>query len=41
VPSNDVDDSKVVENIHIPPKIIRVIEDILVGSHTLISEGHP
>ena len=41
VPSDTVDDSKVVENVHVPSKTASIIEDMLVGSDTLIiEEGH-
>jgi len=41
VSSNDVDGSKVVENIHIPSKITSIIEDISVCSDTpILDEGH-
>jgi len=36
VPSDDVNDSKVVENVHIPSKTASIIENISVGSDTLI-----
>jgi len=39
--SNDVDDSKIVENIHIPSKAASIMKDISVSSDTLIiEEGH-
>ena len=34
--SNDVNDSKIVENVHIPPNTASIIEDISVGSDTPI-----
>jgi len=40
VPSDDVDDSKVVEDVHVPSKTASIIEDISVGSDTLIIESH-
>jgi len=41
VPSDDVDDSKVVENVHILSKTASIIEDIAVGSDTpIIDEIH-
>jgi len=36
VPTNDVDDSNVVEDVHVPFKIANIIEDISVVSDTLI-----
>jgi len=36
VPSDDVDNSKVVENVHVPSNTSSIIEDIIVGSDTLI-----
>ena len=36
MPTDDVDDSKVVEDVHVPSNIIIIIEDITVGSDTLI-----
>jgi len=36
VPSDDVDDTKVVEDVHVPSKTASIIEDISVGSDTLI-----
>jgi len=39
VPS-DVDDSKVVENVHVLSKTASIIEDISVSSDTPIIEGH-
>jgi len=38
VPSNDVNDSKVVENVYVPFKTASIVEDISVGSDTLIIE---
>ena len=39
--SNDVDDSKVVEDVHVPPKTASIIEDVSVGSDTpIINEAH-
>ena len=41
VPSNDVNDSKVVENVYVPFKTASIVEDISVGSDTLIiKESH-
>ena len=41
VPSDDVDDSKVVEDVHISSKIASIIEYISVSSNTpIIEEGH-
>jgi len=41
VPTNDVDDSKVVENVHVLSKTASIIEDIAVGSDTsIIDEIH-
>jgi len=41
VSSDDVDDSKVVEDVHIPSKTASIIEDISVGFDTpIIDEGH-
>jgi len=41
VPSDDVDDSKVVENVHISSKTGSIIKDISVGFDTpIIDEGH-
>ena len=34
--SDDVDDSKVVEDVHVPSKTVSIIEDISVDSNTLI-----
>ena len=34
--SNDVNDSKVIEDVHVPPKTVSIIEDISVGSDTPI-----
>jgi len=34
VPSDDVDDSKVVEDVHVPSKNVGIIENIAVGSDT-------
>ena len=34
VPDDDVDDSKVVEDVHVPPKTANITEDISVGSGT-------
>ena len=36
VPNDDVDDSKVVEDVHIPSKTTSIIKDISVDSDTLI-----
>jgi len=36
VPTDEVDDSKVVEDVQVPPKIVNIIEDIAVNSDTLI-----
>jgi len=39
VPSDDVNDSKVIENVHVSPKTASIIEDISVGSNAqIISE---
>ena len=41
MPSDDVDDLKVIENVHIPSKTANIIEDISIGSNTpIIDEGH-
>ena len=41
VPSDDVDDSKIIEYVHVLPKTASIIEDISVGSGTLIiDEAH-
>jgi len=41
VPNDDVDDSKVVEDVHIPSKTASIIEDISVGFITpIIDEVH-
>ena len=41
VPSDDVDDSKVVKDVHISFKTTSIIKDILVGSNkSIIEEGH-
>ena len=41
VSSDDVDDSKVVEYVHVLSKTISIVEDISVGSDILIlEEGH-
>jgi len=41
VSSNDVDDSKVVEDVNVPPKTASIIEDISVGSDmSIIDEIH-
>jgi len=41
VSSNDVDDSNVVENVHVPSETTSIIEDISVGSDTpILNEGH-
>jgi len=40
VPSDNVDDSKVVEDVHVPSKTASIIEDISLGSDTTIIEGH-
>jgi len=34
LPSDDVDDSKVVEDVHIPSKITGIIEDVSIDSDT-------
>ena len=39
VSSDDVDDVKVVENVHVLSKTTNIIEDISVGSDTLISHA--
>ena len=36
MPSDDTDDSKVIEDVHVPFKTASIIEDISVGSDTLI-----
>jgi len=37
VPTKDVDDSKVVEDIQVPPKTVSIIKDIAVGfAHRLL-----
>ena len=36
MPSDDVDDSKVVENVYVPSKTASIIEDTLVSFDTLI-----
>ena len=36
MPSDDVDDSRAVEDVYIPHKITSVVEDTLVDSSTLI-----
>jgi len=41
MPRDDVDDSKLVEDVHIPSKTDSIMKDISVGSNTLIiDEGH-
>ena len=41
VPSDDVDDSKIVEDVHVLSKTASIIEDISVGSGTpIIDEVH-
>jgi len=41
MPSDDVDDSKVVEDFHVPSKAASIIEDISIGSGTtIINEAH-
>ena len=40
MPSDDVDDSKVVEDFHVPSKAASIIEDISVSSDIPIIEGH-
>jgi len=41
VPSDDVDDSKVIEDVYVPSKIISVVEDMLVDSSTpILNEVH-
>ena len=41
VPSDDVDDSKVVEDVHVHSEISGVVEDPLVSSDTpIIGENH-
>ena len=37
--SDDVDDSKVVDDVHVSSKTVSIIEDISVGSDTPIIEG--
>jgi len=38
--SDDVDDSKVIEDVHVPSKITSIIEDVSVGSDTLIIDEY-
>ena len=41
IPSGDVDDSKIVEYVHVPSKTTSIIEDVLVDFDTpIIDEGH-
>ena len=41
IPSDDADDSKVLEDVHVPSKTTSIIEDLSVGSDTPIhDEGH-
>jgi len=41
IPIGDVDDSKIVEDIQVPPKIVSIIEDIAVSFDTpIIDETH-
>jgi len=41
IPSGDVDDSKIVEYVHIPSKTTSIIEDVSVGFDTpIIDEGY-
>ena len=41
VPSDDVDDSKVAEDVHVPCKTTSIIEDVSIGSDTpIIDKGH-
>ena len=39
VPSDNVDDSKVVEDVHAPSKASSIIDDISVGFETPIIDG--
>ena len=36
VPSDDIDDSKIVDDVHVSPKTASIIENISVGFSTLI-----
>ena len=38
IPSNDIDDSKIVEDVHVPPKTASIIEGISVDSGTSITD---
>jgi len=38
--TDDVDDSKIVEDVHVPSKTVSIIEDIAVGSDTPIIDVH-
>jgi len=38
MPSDDTDDSKVIEDVHVPFKTASIIEDISVGSDTPITD---
>ena len=40
VPSDDIDNSKVVEDVYVPSKTAIIIENISVGSDTPIFESH-
>ena len=41
VPIDDVDDSKVIEDVQVPPKTVSIIENIAVGFDTpIIDETH-
>jgi len=41
VPSNDVDDSKVVEDVHVPHNVVSITEDISFGFGTpIFDEAH-
>ena len=40
VPSDDVDDSKAIEDVHVPSKTASIIEDISVVSNTPIIDDH-
>ena len=39
VPTDDVDDSKVVEDVHVPSKSASIIEDKLVRTHRLLMKS--
>jgi len=38
VPTDDVDDSKVIEEVHIPSKTLNIIENISVYADTLVND---